>query len=183
MNNDRTVWLVTHAATQLKDKDGNWLPDPAMTESAVGEITALKPMLTEKLGGKAYEVHCGVGRRQWQVSCALGFSNPKEVYFSSLWGDAATLAKIGDDRVVLLGHGVTIPYDQYLSAKHVGGNTITRVIVYLPDNAVICSGRPVLVRLGMKPEQCHSGALYALKFDFGILNIRVELVRQGKILT
>lgn len=178
----KTIWLVTHAETVIKNASGEWCPDPIMSEEACQKIGALKPILNEKLGGaEPLEVHCGVGRRQWQVACALGFDNPRKVFFSSLWGDASTLGVKDEsgEKWILLSH-LLIPYNQYLSAKHASGKVVHGVIEALPHNSVICSGRPVLLRLGMELDKCHNGALYA----FNVLSngLDIVLIQQGKIL-
>lgn len=180
----KTIWLVTHAETVLRNPPpyGAWVPDPEMSSNGLEEVARLRPVLDTYLCGTTPpEIHCGTGRRQWQTACALGFSNPEMAYFSALWGDASTLAKCDDRRMVLLCHGLLIPYDQYRTAEHIGGSTIRGVIASLPSNSVICSGRPVLIRLGMKLEECQSGALYSLHpRENG--DIDIALVKGGKIL-
>ncbi len=179
---NKTIWLVTHGETVLRKSDGTWQPDPGMSKRGLGEIVRLRTILNEKLGGKTpTQIHCGVGRRQWEVSSTLGFNDPKVIRFSALWGDAATLAMENDTRMVLLSHGLLIPYSQYCTAQHIGGETLKGAISVLPDCSVICSGRPVLVRgFGMDPSQCHNGALYAFRVqDSG--EIKLELVQKGRI--
>lgn len=180
---EKTIWLVTHAETILHSPEpyGEWVPDPIMSKNACTVVHNLRAILNEKLRGVPAEVHCGTGSRQWQVALTLGFNDPEKVFFSSLWGEAATLAKHDGKRWVLLSNGLLIPYDCYLGAKHFGGKVISGVIASLPHNSVICSGRPVLIRLGMQPEECHSGALYSLcPQENG--EISIKLVQEGKIL-
>jgi hypothetical protein len=178
----KTVWLVTHGETVTQDNDGVWIPNPKMSGDGFGKVALLRQILDKELNDKLPpEVHCGVGARQLQVVKALNFSTHQKVLVSGLWGDASTLVVDGGKRSVLLSNGMLIKYDHYLTANHIGGEVIRKVIAALPNGSVICSGRPVLVRLGMKPEECHNGTLYALRVqDSG--EIAIELVQQGKIL-
>lgn len=139
-------------------------------------VEALAPKLTGFLPSGPTEIHVGTGLRQWRVAQALGFSlEQKNIYFSDFWGGAATVA--GSKEVILLGHGLQVPRKQYLSVKHLQP-FYRQIIASLPDNSLICSGRPVLVRLGMQEEDCSSGALYALHIqDDG--QIVIELLIAG----
>lgn len=178
---NKTVWLVTHGETVLRKPDGTLQPDPEMSQEGRHSLDTVAIMLYQKLGESLPpEIHCGTGHRQYQVAQTI-FLNPSNVFFSSLWGDASTLAMEDGKRMILLSHGLLISYEQYHSAKHVGGETIRKVLASLPDNSVICSGRPVLIRLGMKPEECHNGALYALRVKKNG-EVKIELVQQGRIL-
>ena len=161
----KTIGLVTHAETQVRD-GGKWCPDPAMTGAGLDRIVRLKSSIAEALGGYPTEIHCGTGRRQWQLLQVLGLDGRMElVHVSGLWGDASTIIVDDGKNKVLLGHGQILDYERYDTARHVGGEIIRNVIRTLPHNSLICSGRPVLVRLGMKPEECLSGAVYALAVD------------------
>ncbi len=177
----KKIWLVTHGETQLQDS-GGWCPDPEMTADVFRKLCHLGPRLLALLDHSLpSEIHCGTGKRQYQTALSLGLIFAQDrLFFSGLWGDASTLIKEDGTKKVLLGHGQIIEYDQYKTADHIGGEVIKNVIRSLPHNTVICSGRPVLVRLGMKPEECHSGALYC--FEIEGEKFEIKLIEAGEIL-
>ena len=179
---EKIIWLVTHGETRLQDS-GGWCPDPAMTEEAYRGMRQIEIKLLQLLqDGILPEIQCGTGKRQYQVAQALGLNfETYHLHFSGIWGDASTLIKVDGVRKVLLGHGLIIDYSKYDTTMHVSGEVIKRIITALSHNTVICSGRPVLIRLGMKPEDCHSGALYSLKPQENG-EIKIELVQQGRVL-
>lgn len=96
------------------------------------------------------QIHVGTGRRHLDVAKALGFSMEK-VYFSDLWGSPESLKKIAGKKIIVLADNTNIVYEKFLTIKHLA-RIISNIIAELPHNALICSGRPVLVRLGKEPE-------------------------------
>jgi hypothetical protein len=151
-----------------------------MTVTGWNQVRGIKTFFFTLLRSEyPLEVHCGTGRRQWQVAQALGLDNHRErLHISSLWGDASTLVYDNGVKRVLLSHGEIIEYGLYDTAKHIGGEIIRGVVRALPHDSVICSGRPVLVRLGKKVEDCLNGALYAINVeDTG--EIRIEAKTSG----
>lgn len=166
----KTVWLVTHGETDSE-------PNPGLTAAGLTATERLKERLPEFIpNGQPTEIHCGTGRRQQQALEALGF-NVEQAMFSDLWGGAATLVRGSNPKMIRLGHGTCITWDQYLSPAHLAA-AIQPIIAGLPDNSLICSGRPVLVRLGVAAEKGQSGALYALRIGDDN-SISIELVVGG----
>lgn len=158
-----------------------------MTDEGRQAVVALRPVLNSLIDNYPSEVQCGTGRRQWEVAQALGYDARRELlHVSGIWGDPSTIVQWkGLDsktvKKVLLSHGEMIDYELYDTARHVGGTVIREVIASLQNNTVICSGRPVLVRLGIKLEECHSGALYSLAVSESG-QIEISLRREGSIL-
>lgn len=173
----KTIWLITHGEKEVRDLEGNWIADAGMTGVGFKQIKSLKPKLEEYLSGqKPSEVHCGTGLRQWQVAQILGFTK-EETYFSSLWGESSTLIDVEGKKKILLGHGIVVEKKQYLSSQHMG-SAAREAIIKLPNDSLICSGRPVLIRLGIPSEEGQSGALYALRV-MDDNSIKIELIIKG----
>ena len=159
----KTIFLVTHGPTFPNTSD------PVMIPAGRGIIESLRPRLPDGISA----VFAGTGRRQWQVAQILGFT-PDQVRFSDIWGGAATIGGCKD--VIILGHGLSINRKNYLSIQDI--QPYAEKVATLPDKALICSGRPVLVRLGRLEEDCSSGALYALHAqDNG--KVEIELLIPG----
>jgi len=170
------VYLATHG-----EKTGG--PDPGMTEKGFQQVRPLRQDLFDRLPADGPpEVHIGTGKRQFEVASALGLTNLEERFFySAVWGDGSSEFKRDGKPMVMLPFGRIIKWDQYLSPRHLQP-AIRKAIMTLPDNTVICSGRPVLIRLGMtlNSPNCQSGALYAIHFKPGEPDsIRIELVLSG----
>ncbi|OGY44865.1 MAG: hypothetical protein A2729_05600 [Candidatus Buchananbacteria bacterium RIFCSPHIGHO2_01_FULL_39_14] len=166
------IWLVTHG----EKEDG---PDPKMTIEGFKRVQSLRDQLNQRLPATGpAQVHIGTGRRQFDVARALDLKKGTP-FFSALWGEGVTEIKIKGKSMILLTDGRIIEFDQYLSPKHMRG-AIREAIVNLPTQTVICSGRPVLVRLGMALKECQSAALYAIHFELGRPDsIKIELVSAG----
>src|SRR3989338_7868798 len=124
-----------------------------MTPAGRGMIESLRPRLPDGISA----VFAGTGRRQWQVAQILGFT-PDQVIFSDIWGGAATVGDCKD--VIILGHGLSINRKNYLSIQDI--QPYAEKLAALPDGALICSGRPVLARLGGRGGDGSRGARYAL---------------------
>lgn len=163
----KTIYLVTHGPTFSNTSD------PVMAPEGRNMIESLKKKLPEYLPDGPAEVFAGTGRRQWQVAQILGFT-ADQVIFSDIWGGAATIGDCKD--VIILGHGLSINRKNYLSIQDI--QPYGKKVAALPDKALICSGRPVLVRLGMREENCSSGALYALHVQDGE-KVEIELLIPG----
>ncbi|MDD5110825.1 MAG: hypothetical protein PHI63_06490 [Patescibacteria group bacterium] len=161
MEDVRRIYLITHAQ-KLEGSPGSWKADPGMTEDGKRAVARLRPRLERELEDKPpAAIYAGTGRRQWEVAEALGFT-VEQILFSAILGEAATAVNTDLPRKqVLLGHGLVIEWEQYLSIKHCS-KPVREAILEMPDRTVICSGRPVLVRLGLQLEKCRSGALYQI---------------------
>ena len=166
----KTIYLVTHGPTEKN------VPDPGMTNEGLEMVRNLRTQLATFLPPEGpTQIHVGTGRRQWQIVQTLGFSHRENLYVSDFWGGAATVTSTKE--VILLGHGLQIPREKYLTIAHLQP-FYSQTIAGLPDKSLICSGRPVLVRLGMQEEDCSSGSLYALHVqDNG--QIKIELLIAG----
>ena len=175
----KTVYLITHGA-KIDFKGPNQPnPNPGMTKDGWRMVASLRPKLNELLPNGPAQIHAGTGLRQSQVVEALGFDLNK-VLFSALWGEPATAVKMSGKKVIVLADGRYLEWEKYLSPRHME-STIREVLSSLPDGSLICSGRPVLVRLKMEPEECFSGALYTLEIEGDQINIKL-LVAGVKLL-
>ncbi len=166
----KTVILVTHGE---KEKG----PNPGMTEEGFKRVAVLLLELDKLLPNGPTELHFGSGQRHIDVVKALGFST-KDGFLSDLWGGPGSLEKTPEGKIIVLADGTAVAFEKCYTIRHLGGELISKIIAELPGNSVICSGRPVLVRLGRKPEECESGAIYALRvMDDG--SIEIELLVSG----
>lgn len=171
----RRIYLVTHAQ-KLEGDPSDWKPDPGMTEEGKKVVAGLRPLLEQELEGKPpAEIFAGTGRRQYEVAQALGYT-VEQVKFSAILGEAATAVDTGQPKKqVLLGHGLVIMWDQYLSIEH-GKKPVREAILGMDDRTVICSGRPVHYRLGHPLEQYRGGALYRLTVNVMTEAIEIDLL-------
>lgn len=134
----KRVFIVTH---------GSKYPgaDPKMTPEGFEQIRALVNHLPEHPS----EVICGTGRRHLNVAEALGLNN---TCYNALVGRPESLES---DGTVTLACGQIIRRELY--DKRGMKEALLALLASLPDNAVICAGRPVLNDLGDKGE---SAAVY-----------------------
>ena len=166
----KTIYLVTHGE---KTND----PNPGMTEEGKEQVRRLLPKIQKFMPEGPVETHCGTGKRQKEVVECLdySFANTK---VSDIWGGPSTLVKTDGGKTILLADGTLVQWINFKTSEHIGGDVIQTAIRNLPHNSIICSGRPVLVRLGLRPEDCQSGALYALHV-MEDNSIQIELLVSG----
>lgn len=167
------AFLVTHG-----EKED--CPDPGMTPQGMKRVESLRKPLAEFLPNGPSQVHIGLGKRQQEVADALGLEEHSPFY-SAVWGGPETETRRGGKSLIMLPNGRLIDWEHYLSTMHLQ-SAIFQAITGLPDGAVICSGRPVLIRLGMAltDQCCQSGALYTIRFTPGDPDsIEVELKVTG----
>jgi len=152
----KNVYLITHGMTDDQ-------PDPGMTSDGHNAICAIRKRLHEFMKLSDTQIVCGVGYRQVQVLMDICGGIPDSVMFCEVWGGAPTLMKTSGPKRILLGDGTEIAFSNYdMKPMAVA---IKAALVELPENSLICSGRPVLVRLGLKSEECQSSALYRLRVN------------------
>ncbi|MFH1366575.1 MAG: hypothetical protein ABIH38_01120 [Patescibacteria group bacterium] len=132
------VYIVTHGS---KYPGG----DPAMTDEGFEQIRALVGHLPKHPS----EVICGTGLRHRDVAEALGLAI---TCYNALVGRPESLEK---DGTVSLADCKSIPRTMY--DKRGMKEALLVLLSSLPDNAVICGGRPMLNDIGGKGE---SAAVY-----------------------
>lgn len=156
---EKNIFLVTHGETIVQMGE-NYYADPQMTSETRNALMRLQSKIPP--ANEVSEVHIGTGRRQQSVALALGLADHQNCFYSAMWGEAATLARDPHgNKAVLLGTGVLIPYEKYLSPAHME-KPIREIIAALPNNSVICSGRPVLRRLQVPENQWFMGRVYLI---------------------
>ena len=170
MKPEKIIYLVTHGE---KTND----PNPGMTDKGKEQVRRLLPKIQKLMPEGPAEIHCGTGKRQKEVVECLGFSFA-DAEISDVWGGPSTLTKTSGEKAILLADGTLVQWGNYKTSEHIGGDVIQTAIRNLPHNSVICSGRPVLVRLGLRPEDCQNGALYALHV-MEDNSIQIELLVSG----
>lgn len=173
----KTVFLVTHGEKADFDEIGRPTPDPGMTALGRDQVRQLRSHLNQLLPNGPTAIHVGTGRRQGEVVDALGFDY-QTALVSPLWGDAASGIKVAGKMIVVLSDGRLVAWDHYCGTEHLSPMVATVIATQLPDGALICSGRPVVYRLGLPLTACESGAIYGLTVaDDG--SITIELLISG----
>lgn len=144
----KRVFVVTHGAKMPGS-------DPGLTEKGFEEVAALRSFLPEK----AAKVVCGTGRRHLDVARALGF-------VPSLFTPLAGVPDSGipdpnnpGQITIVLACGERVP-GAYYSGEKDAERSIVDLLRLLPNNSVICSGRPFLLNLG--EQDIASGAVYEI---------------------
>lgn len=174
------VIAITHSDTKTEDGAGNPILNPGMTEEGLQKVRDLMPALGKLLAGrKPATIQSAVGRRHRQVTGIVAdFLNwpVEKIFHSGLWGDAETFKGRSKEKIIL-GHGEVIKWSQYLTSMHLGPQA-RRIVRKLDHLTIICTGRPLFVRLGMAPEECFSGALYVITVYFHLF-IRIKHITGG----
>ena len=180
----RSALLVTHAETLVKDTaTGLWLSDPTMTADGEKVIKGLRPKIAEFLAGDPKCICVGTDTRHLSLVNLLFPDTKAEITYSEVWGGSTTVVSINEKKYILVGDGQIIPFKAYTTPEDLA-QAVRAKIVSLPSPfTVILSGRPVLTRLGMKVEDCQSGAIYQLTwFPGDPTSIQITLVIAGKVL-
>ncbi|MCX6763661.1 MAG: hypothetical protein NTZ97_02925 [Candidatus Moranbacteria bacterium] len=100
---------------------------------------------------------CGTGARHIDVANALGLIPTR---FTSVVGSADSLEITEDKKeIVVLANGLGVPSEMYTTLEDESAS-LPALIFDLPDDAVICAGRPALIMLGKKDAK--SGAVYQI---------------------
>jgi len=118
----------------------------------------------------------GMGKRHIDTAAALNFV-PTATLTSTIWGGPESLIEVNGEKQVILANGLIIDLENCLSNKHLS-KAVRETLSDLPNNTVICTGRPILIRLGQEPEDCQNGAIYKLSIR-GADDINIELVTKG----
>lgn len=158
----KIAYIVTHG----KRNNG---ADPSMTPEGIAAVAQLR----SKLPAKPSAVICGTGRRQRQVAEALGLIPTR---YSAIVGGPEALDSIkhfGEDMIVL-SDGVMIPNSMDTTETDMSAS-MERLVLGLPNDAVICSGRVSVIALGLTLEQSKSGAVYRVRHNGNQIHL-LELV-------
>jgi hypothetical protein len=171
LQDPKHIYIVTHGE--------KWPgPNPAMTEPGRNKVGALRRLLPETPS----LVVIGTGARHLDVACALNLlwveGVPHEIVptrfplmiTSSVGGPESLEA----DKVVL-ANGTRVPHEMLTTPKD-GKASMIDLVKTLPDNAVICAGRPALIMLGK--SDCKNAAVYrvVVSTDQPVAILRIEEV-------
>jgi len=159
----KRILVVTH---------GDKFPgaNPGMTEKGFEQIKALRCLLPDN----PTNVVCGTGHRYGDVAKALELTPNR---YSSVFGDGDSMKKVGDQNMVILTDGMKLPMQACTTLKDL--TPITQAVVsQLPDETVICAGRPLMIMLDY--PQGKSGAVYQADIaDSGRIIRITEVVALG----
>lgn len=149
-----------------------FVADPGATKEGIEKIKNLQLEFDKLQKAGVSEYHCGTGRRQWEIAKLLGLKK-EDLFFSDAWGSGVTFIRVLGVDLCILTHGLFIFYPkQLLNTKHLGEAT-KEAIIKLPDKAIIFSGRPVLLRLGLDIKKCKGGAIYRINIhEDGTITIK-----------
>lgn len=190
-------YLVTHAEKREKTILGflfGWLltrwqwtwkylyvRNPGMSWTGKRKVRALRSVLNGITPYGPSAIHRGSGQRQKDVADCLGcgeYAVPSDV-----WGGPQTLIKIAGKKYVITAEGKFLKYGEEYKITPEMGEAIRNAILELPQIFLICSGRPVLVRLGMSTDDpnCQSGAIFKICVHRD-KTISIKLIHSGIIL-
>jgi hypothetical protein len=159
----KKIYVVTHG-----DKFPG--PNPGHTPTGNQEVAALRPLLPETPPA----VVCGTGRRHSDVAEALGLEPTR---FTCLAGDPDSLEIIEGVKMAILADGHTFPLERHTSLADM--SPVARsTVVELPDQSVICGGRPAMIMLGYAAAR--SAAVYRVSVDGGEIVAIDEVVATGE---
>jgi hypothetical protein len=144
----KIIYVVTHG----KKFSG---PNPGMTEEGFAEVAKLRSLLPAELA----DVVCGTGKRHLDVAKALGleFTRVTSAVGGPDSGEASVKGGLVD--IVRLPCGTTVPYSAYTTLLD-GASAMVAVVTGLPENSVVCAGRPSMIMLGMPESVSKSAAVY-----------------------
>jgi len=159
----KTGYIVTHG------KKLSNIPDPGMTPEGFIEVNALKNLVPKNPS----IVLSGTGKRHIDVALALELEPTR---YSSTIGDGNSLEVIDEKKVILLTSGIAVDPDKYTSLDD-NSSAAKTLVASLPDNFVVCAGRPSMIMLGFADAK--SAAVYkVIIVDNEIISIE-EVVAAG----
>lgn len=129
--------------------------DPEMTLSGVKQIKSLKALIPENPSA----VVCGTGRRHWHVAATLGLKMTRSTL---LLGDATSMDTIDDKPTIVFADGRLGEYDSYTGIQDMAP-AIPNFLRSLPDQTVLCTGRPFAKSLGI--DAAKSGSVVEITID------------------
>lgn len=148
MSVKRHIYIVTHGE---KFTGSN----PRMTPKGFQDVSNLRDQLPAKPG----MVISGTGQRHDDVSRALGFEPDQ---WSDWAGTPDSLEVIGEEKFAVLANGRYVPLEKHTSVADIAPVAKVR-IPNLPHESVICSGRPLMIILGINGK---SAAIYRITTKF-----------------
>ncbi|OGE87798.1 MAG: hypothetical protein A3J07_03745 [Candidatus Doudnabacteria bacterium RIFCSPLOWO2_02_FULL_49_13] len=157
----KRVYIVTHG-----DKETG--ANPNMTPVGFSQVQALQ----NRLPSQPSMVLVGTGRRHLDVATALGYITchrsvrlrHPDTRFTPVVGGPESLEKIKGEDLILLADGATLPRNLYTGTED-GAQSMIQLLLTLPDNSVICAGRPSMILLGKKDAK--SAAVYRVTVNNG----------------
>ncbi len=144
----KSIYVVTHGK---KEKGAN----PAMTSEGMQEVSVLR----SRIPVNPSIVVRGAGRRHQNVAEAL---NLAPVRITGAFGSGDSLEMVDGEKMIVLTDGSYIESSQYTTLADIAPATEATAIS-LPDNAVVCAGRPSMIMLGV--EDAKSAAVYCVKVE------------------
>ena len=150
------VFIITHGD---KFQGSN----PTMTGDGFWQVSALRDLLPAEPSA----VICGTGWRHHNVAEALCLIPTR---WTSLVGDADSQEETEDGRkIIVLASGIKVNPEDYTSLEDTA-YCAKALITHLPDNSVVCGGRPLMIMLGH--PNAKSAAIYKVTSEDGkIINI------------
>jgi len=132
------IYIATHGKKSNE-------PNPRLTDEGTLEVEKLRPLLPKTPSS----VICGTARRHIDTANALDVRVNR---FTSTVGDADSMVKLEDAKVIVLADGSLVDPKIYTTLED---NAIAAqvLIASLPDQSVVCSGRPLMIMLGVADAQ------------------------------
>lgn len=159
---EKTILVVTHG-----DKYSG--ANPQMTPEGLEQVKRLRGLIPRNPPA----VVCGTGQRHWDVAGMLGFEPTR---ITSIVGGPDSLEIIDGIKHIILADGRLVDPALYTSLTD-EADAAKVVIASLPDQSVVCAGRPSMIMLG--EPNAKSAAVY----DVHVMNNEIvditEVVATG----
>lgn len=192
--------ILTHSFKYEFDDFGKPIGDPGMTPEGLEVIRGLAPFVSGLFPNSAPSfVASGSGLRHIQIAECLSLpvnlatpllGGPESLVtvleeFQVPRGDGTSIKGnvTGPDnpkkKKIVLASGRMVDYGEFRTG--VIPETAMNILRELPDNSLVCTGRPVILfGFGMPKDECKSGAVYEV--ICGETDVSLNLLKDGVVL-
>ena len=157
------IYIVTHGKKFIG-------PNPWLSKIGFNEVYRLRPLLPENPS----EVICGTGKRHINTAKVLGL---RPTRYTSVVGGPESMELVDGRKIVILADVTYVPFEQYTTTADTV-IALNALILSLPNNSVICAGRPCVIAAGYKDAK--SAALYRVEVLEDKISAITEITALGK---
>lgn len=159
------IYVITHG-------DRFVCANPEMTSKGFAQIRSLASFLPQKIA----RIFVGTGKRFQQIYELLFATCSVPVVYSCFCGGADALGTGADGRkTVITGIGIEVGYpDEYIGVSNCDAFDAWKFLVDMPDQSVVCSGRPIMYALGFRESKM--GSLY----EIDPLQRTIQCIKEGE---
>jgi hypothetical protein len=158
------IYVITHG-------DRFVCADPGHTEKGFAQLRSLSKHLFLCLPASC--IFVGTGKRFREIYGTL-FGGPCRVIYSPFCGGTDALGSNPDGKKTVIISGLELNYpEEYLGVSNCPAFDAWKFITDMPDNSMVCSGRPLMFALGHR--ECKMGSLY----EVDPTNRTVRCIKEG----